>query len=61
MPEQMAAELNEFLLKDSKVPKMVMEGVGKFIDFKKYLGLAVEKGAKEAVSRVADLLDKLSK
>ena len=40
---------------------MVMEGVGKFIDFKKYLGLAVEKGAKEAVSRVIGLLDKLSK
>ena len=61
MSEQMVVELNEFLLKDSKVPKMVMEGVGKFIDFKKYLGLAVEKGAKEAVSRVIGLLDKLSK
>lgn len=59
--EQKAVELNAFLLKDSKVPKMVMEGVGKFIDFKKYLGLAVEKGAKEAVDRVIDLLDKLSK
>ncbi|GAI49747.1 unnamed protein product, partial [marine sediment metagenome] len=27
---------------------MVIDGVGKFIDFRKYLGMAAEKGAKEA-------------
>ena len=30
-------DLHAFLLKDSKVPDMVIDGVGKFIDFRKYL------------------------
>ena len=49
-------ELYTFLLKDSKVPDAVIDGVGKFIDFKKYLGLAAERGAKEALSRVEEIL-----
>ena len=46
--KKLGAELHSFILKDSKVPDMVIEGVGKFIDFKKYLGMAAEKGAQEA-------------
>ena len=46
--EKLGEELHSFILKDSKVPDMVIEGVGKFIDFKKYLGMAAEKGAQEA-------------
>ena len=46
--EELTEELYEFLLKDSKVPHMVIDGVGKFIDFRKYLGIAVEKGATKA-------------
>jgi len=49
-------ELYSFLLKDSKVPDMVIEGVGKFIDFRKYLGVAVERGAKEACKRMEEVL-----
>lgn len=49
-------ELFAFLLKDSKVPDAVIEGVGKFIDFRKYLGMAAERGAKEAFSRVEEIL-----
>jgi chromosome segregation ATPase len=48
----LATELHAFLLKDSKVPGMVIDGVGKFIDLKKYLGMAAERGAKEASLRV---------
>jgi len=36
----------------------VIDGVGKFIDFKKYLGIAVERGAKEACNRAEDILGK---
>jgi len=46
--EKLAEESFSFLLKDSKVPHMVIDGVGKFIDFKKYLGLAAARGAEEA-------------
>jgi len=49
-------ELFAFLLKDSKVPDAVIGGVGKFIDFRKYLGIAAERGAKEAFSRVEEIL-----
>jgi hypothetical protein len=51
--EKIGQELYQFLLHDSKVPDMVIDGVGKFIDFKKYLGMAAEKGAGEA-SRIAE-------
>jgi DNA repair exonuclease SbcCD ATPase subunit len=40
--------LYSYLLKDSKIPHMVIDGVGKFIDFRKYLRLAAAKGAEEA-------------
>lgn len=46
--EKLGEEVYTFLLKDSRVPDMVIDGVGKFIDFRKYLGLAAEKGAEEA-------------
>ncbi len=49
--EKLSEEQYAFLLKDSKVPDMVIDGVGKFIDFKKYLGLAAAKGAKEAIKQ----------
>jgi outer membrane murein-binding lipoprotein Lpp len=45
-------ELYGFILEDSKVPDRVIGGVGKFIDFKKYLGLAAERGAKEVCKRI---------
>lgn len=49
--EKLSEEQFAFLLKDSKVPDMVIDGVGKFIDFKKYLGLAAAKGAEEAIKQ----------
>jgi len=54
--KKLSGDLYSFLLKDSKVPGMVVEGVGKFIDFKKYLGVAVEKGVKEACKRIEEIL-----
>jgi len=45
---RLGEDLHTFLLKDSKVPDMVIDGVGKFIDFRKYLGMAAQKGAEEA-------------
>ncbi len=54
--EELGKELHEFLLKDSKVPHMVIDGVGKFIDFKKYLGLAAQKGAEASVTHAGQVL-----
>ena len=54
--ERLGEELYIFLLKDSKVPNMVIDGVGKFIDFKKYLGIAVERGGKEASKHAEEIL-----
>jgi hypothetical protein len=34
------------------VPDMVIDGVGKFIDFKKYLGMAAVKGAETTLSTI---------
>ncbi|MDY7018818.1 MAG: hypothetical protein SU899_01905 [Chloroflexota bacterium] len=56
--EKLVEELYGFLLKDSKVPGMVIEGVGKFIDLKKYLGVAGERGAKEVGKRIEEILGK---
>jgi len=53
---RLGEELYTFLLKDSKVPNMVIDGVGKFIDFKKYLGIAVERGGKEASKHAEEIL-----
>jgi outer membrane murein-binding lipoprotein Lpp len=51
-------ELHAYVLKDSKVPDIVIEGVGKFIDFEKYLGAAVERGAQEVCKRMEQLISK---
>lgn len=59
--EELGKELHEFLLKDSKVPHMVIDGVGKFIDFKKYLGLAAQKGAEASVNHAGKVLGDLVK
>jgi hypothetical protein len=56
MGERFGEDLYNFLLKDSKVPSAVLKGVGQFIDFKKYLGLAVESGAKEVRTRIEMIL-----
>jgi archaellum component FlaC len=52
----LAGELYGFVLKDSKVPKPVIRGVGQFIDFRKYLWLAAEKGAEEAAKQAEGTL-----
>jgi predicted nucleic acid-binding Zn-ribbon protein len=49
--------LYKYLLDDSKVPHMVIDGVGKFINFRKYLGEGVERGVKEACGRFVKLLE----
>ncbi len=54
--KKLSDDLYEFLLKDSKVPDMVINGVGKFINFKKYLGESVERGVKEVCMRVEHVL-----
>ncbi len=54
--EKLGTELREFILQDSKVPDMVIDGVGKFIDFKKYLGMAAVKGAETALSNTEETL-----
>ena len=54
--KKLSDDLYEFLLEDSKVPDMVIDGVGKFINFKKYLGESAERGVKEVCSRVEHVL-----
>ena len=54
--KRMAPEMHEFVLKDSKVPDAVIDGVGKFIDIKKYLGHAAEAGAREGARKAAEVL-----
>jgi hypothetical protein len=51
-------ELHSYVLKDSKVPDIVIEGVGKFIDFEKYLAVAVERGVKEVSQRIHEIVGK---
>lgn len=46
--DNLGEELYAHVLKDSKVPRTVIDGVGKFIDFRKYLRLAAARGAEEA-------------
>ena len=53
---KLSDDLYDFLLKDSKVPDMVIDGVGKFINFKKYLGESVERGVKEVSTRIENIL-----
>lgn len=56
--QELSQELYRFVLKDSKVPGAVIKGVGQFIDFKKYLGVAVETGAKETGKSIEGILNK---
>ena len=42
--KRLGEELYNFLLQDSKVPHMVIDGIGKFIDFRKYIEIAVKRG-----------------
>jgi len=59
--EKLGEELYAFLLEDSKVPDMVIDGVGKFIDFRKYLGIAAGKGAEVASKHAEDILSDMLK
>ena len=54
--QKLSQELYRFVLKDSKVPGAVIKGVGQFLDFKKYLGVAVETGVKETGKRIEGIL-----
>ena len=56
---RMSGEMHTFMMSDSKVPHAVMDGVGKFIDFKKYLGHAAEFGARDAVKQAVGKLSAL--
>ena len=53
--------LYEYLLEDSQIPPMVLSGVGKFIDFKKYLSAAAVKGATESKAKAGDSLQEAMK
>ena len=54
--KKLEGELYAFLLKDSKIPGMVIDGMRKFIDFRKYLGFAAAKGAEEATKQAKETL-----
>ena len=54
--KNLGEDLYKFTLKDSRVPDAVIRGVGQFIDFRKYLALAAEKGAEEAVKQTEEML-----
>jgi hypothetical protein len=56
MEGRLGEELYGFILKDSQVPDIVIAGVAKFIDFKKYLRVAVERGTKEVRNRIEEIL-----
>jgi outer membrane murein-binding lipoprotein Lpp len=58
---KLGEEIYAFILKDSKIPDMVIDGVGKFIDFRKYLAMAAEKGAQEASKHAETTLRKVMK
>jgi len=49
--EGLDEEVYAYLLKDSKVPHTVIDGIGKFIDFRKYLRVAATRGSEEATKR----------
>lgn len=49
-------ETFNFILKDSKVPDAVIEGVGKFIDFRKYLKMAAAQAAEKALEQARNSL-----
>jgi hypothetical protein len=56
MGKELAEELYNFVLRDSKVPDAVVKGVGQFIDFRKYLASAATKGAEEATKQAKEIL-----
>lgn len=56
MGKLLGKELHAYVLKDSKVPAIVIDGVGKFIDFEKYLGVAAERGATDVRQQIEKLL-----
>lgn len=58
MGKLLGKELHAYVLKDSKVPSIVIDGVGKFIDFEKYLGVAVERGATDVRQRIEQIVSK---
>jgi chromosome segregation ATPase len=57
MGKKLGGELYGLILTDSKVPDAVIKGVGQFIDFEKYLGSAVDRGASEVCKRIGETLD----
>ena len=57
MQKSLADELYSYILKDANVPDTVIKGVGKFIDFRKYLGLAIERGSKEVKNRIGEIVE----
>ena len=57
--KRMGLEMHKFVLDDSKVPDAVIDGVGKFIDIKKYMGHAAESGARDAVKQASGSLGAL--
>ena len=54
--KDLGEELYALLLRDSKVPNMVIRGAGKFVDFRKYLEFAAIKGAEEATKQARETL-----
>ncbi|UCC16651.1 MAG: hypothetical protein JSU58_09850 [Dehalococcoidales bacterium] len=54
--KKQSEDLYQFILKDSKVPSAVLKGVDQFIDFKKYLAMAVENGVKDMCTRLEKIL-----
>ncbi len=58
MGKLLGKELHAYVLKDSKVPSIVIDGVGKFIDFEKYLGVAAERGATDVRQRIEQIVSK---
>lgn len=53
---RLSNELYRYILEDSRVPDIVIGGVGKFIDFKKYLAAAADRGAREVCERIKGIL-----
>jgi len=49
--DALGSEVYTYLLKDSRVPRTVIDGVGKFIDIRKYLRLAATRGAAQATAQ----------
>lgn len=54
--ESLREEAYAFVLKDSRVPDMIIKGMGKFIDFRKYLAVAGKRGAELAGEHAEETL-----